>query len=252
MRSLVVIETRELYDSRVRQHIERVELPRLKWVANILEGRQEQDRIVYRHPVPVPVAPQPQSGETAAASSDSSLSLSESAAPPPAAHDFLIVEDMKWDGRTIASLYVLAIAYDPKLQSLRDLRGEHLPLLRAMLDEGLNAVAQRFNVDRRQLLAFMHYPPSFYQMHVHIVLLGGTALAGGALGAAGSRSHLLPDVISTLETAPNFYARASLALVLRESDPLVALLSEPNAPPLPPLTLPAAATATAAAPNADH
>ena len=232
MRSLVVLETRELYDSCVRPHIERVELPRLQWVANIFEGRQEQERIVYRHPVaPVPLT----HGEQAAASSES-----KTAAAAPPAHDFLIVEDMKWDGRTISALYVLAIAYDTQLLSIRDLRGEHLPLLRAMLDEGLDAVAQRYNVDRRQLLAFMHYPPSFYRLHVHIVLLGGSALAGGALGAAGSRAHLLADVISTLEAAPDYYARAGLALVLRESDPLVALLSEPNAPPLPPLPTPTA------------
>ena len=233
VRSLVVLETREQYDSCVRPHIERVELPRLQWVSNILEGRQEQERVIYRHPVPpVPLSHGDQAVAAAAASNGSE---SETAAAAPPAYDFLIVEDMKWDGRTISALYVLAIAYDTSLLSLRDLRGEHLPLLRAMLDEGLNAVAQRYNVDRRQLLAFLHYPPSFYRLHVHIVLLGGSALAGGALGAAGSRAHLLADVISALEVAPDYYARARLALVLRESDPLVALLSEPNAPPLLPL-----------------
>ncbi len=36
--------------------------------------------------------------------------------------EFILLPDMKWDRHTIGSLYLVAIARDPTLRSLRDLR----------------------------------------------------------------------------------------------------------------------------------
>ena len=47
----------------------------------------------------------------------------------------MILPDMKWDKTTLSSFYLLAIAQDRTIRSLRDLRKQHVPLLRGIRDE---------------------------------------------------------------------------------------------------------------------
>lgn len=75
-----------------------------QWVYNILEGREEQDRIILRDPDP----------ETG----------------------FVLLPDFKWDQKDLQNLYLLAICNQRNICSLRDLRSHHLPLLRNMLVKG--------------------------------------------------------------------------------------------------------------------
>ena len=46
---------------------------------------------------------------------------------------FVLVPDLKWDGKDLKSLYLLAIVRQTGIKSLRDLTHEHLPLLRNIL-----------------------------------------------------------------------------------------------------------------------
>ena len=76
----------------------------MQWVRNILDGKAEQDRVLYDD-------------------TDSEAG-------------FVLVPDMKWDGKDLDSLYLLAIARKEGLLSLRELREEHIPLLRNILVKG--------------------------------------------------------------------------------------------------------------------
>lgn len=49
---------------------------------------------------------------------------------------FVLVPDIKWDQKELEDLYVLAIANKRGVLSLRELRQEHLPMLRNMLNNG--------------------------------------------------------------------------------------------------------------------
>ena len=73
---------------------------RLQWVYNILEGKQEADRVIFRD------------------------------------DDFLLLPDLKWSGDQIEDLYVMALVVKRDIGSLRDLNGSHLPLLRDILYKG--------------------------------------------------------------------------------------------------------------------
>lgn len=68
-----------------------------QWVYNILEHKTEVDRIVYEDEDP----------ETG----------------------FVLLPDLKWDGKQVENLYLLALIHPHGIKSLRDLTGEHLPLL---------------------------------------------------------------------------------------------------------------------------
>jgi hypothetical protein len=48
-----------------------------------------------------------------------------------------------------------------------DLRGKHVPMLRAMLASCMNAVETYTGIPRDQVMAYVHYPPRVYQLHVH-------------------------------------------------------------------------------------
>ena len=64
---------------------------------NILEKKAEEERLVFEDPDP----------ETG----------------------FVLLPDMKWDGKQVENLYLIAICHQRGIKSLRDLTEEHLPLL---------------------------------------------------------------------------------------------------------------------------
>jgi len=50
---------------------------------------------------------------------------------------FMLVPDMKWDGKQLEDLYVVALVHDRSLHSIRDLTAEHIPLLENIQKKGL-------------------------------------------------------------------------------------------------------------------
>ncbi|KAG6884716.1 hypothetical protein C0992_005884 [Termitomyces sp. T32_za158] len=131
-------------------------------VENILLGQSEQDKILYSSP------------------------------------DFVILPDMKWDLTTTSSLYLVALVRNRQIRSLRDLRRQHVPLLRAIQREGERVVEEKWALGRGALRMYVHYQPSYYHFHVHIV----NANAAGMMGMAVGQAHLLDDIISLLEIEP--------------------------------------------------
>jgi len=61
------------------------------------------------------------------------------------------------------------------LKTVRDLKQEHLPMLKAIRDESLDAIEKKFNVSRQKILSFFHYQPTFFHLHVHFVHVDRTA-----------------------------------------------------------------------------
>lgn len=75
-----------------------------QWVYNILDGKVEQDRVVFQDPDP----------ETG----------------------FVLLPDFKWDQKDLQNLYLLAICRKRNILSLRELGTDHLPLLKNILEKG--------------------------------------------------------------------------------------------------------------------
>ncbi|KAI4294319.1 HIT-like protein [Schizophyllum commune Loenen D] len=186
----MVRETPETYANIVEPYISSIPKSRTQWlvVLDILEGRAEQEKVLYNCP------------------------------------DFILVPDMKWDLTTISSLYICAIARVEGLRSLRDLRGEHIPLLKGIQREATRVVAEKWPaVGAGGLRMFIHYQPTYYHFHVHIVNVnGGESIARMAVGTA----HLLDDVISLLEVQPDIYARTTLTYSLGDQHGLYAALTD--------------------------
>lgn len=161
----------------------------LEWVYNILEHKQEKERIVFEDKDP----------ETG----------------------FILLPDLKWDGRNIESLYLLGIVHKHDIKSLRDLNGSHLDLLRNLRQSSKDAISKSYGINPNQLRMYFHYQPSFYHLHVHI-----NPVRNDAPGIWCEKSHMLDTVINNLELMPDYYQRATLPFVLYEGNKLLDLYEQ--------------------------
>lgn len=176
-----------------------------QWVYNILDHKKESDRIIFEDP-------------------DKDIG-------------FVLLPDLKWDGKTLETLYAVAIVHRMNLKSIRSLNADHLPLLQNIRDKGVAAIKRLYGLERSQLRIYFHYQPSFYHLHVHF-----TYLKYDAPGIFCEKSHLLDTVIDNIELMSDYYTKATLSFVIRATDPyLVKYL---------PQTSGSGVTATPAAPAA--
>ncbi|KAF5351572.1 hypothetical protein D9758_007223 [Tetrapyrgos nigripes] len=220
-RSILVRETPELYKRITEPYIANFPPSRTQWVTEILSGRAEQNKILFSSP------------------------------------EFVILPDMKWDLHTVGSLYLVAIVRDPSLRSLRDLRGDleaespetkkrkidasipapgseepsaestparihplgHIGLLKTIRFEAYRVAAEKWGIKPGGLRMWIHYQPSYYHFHVHIV---NAEYEGAGMGMAVGQAHLLEDVISLLENSPRIFETITLTYGLGEQHGLYA------------------------------
>ena len=116
--SHLVLETPDLYQSVTLPHINSEQFS-LQWVYNVLEHKKEVERIIFEDP-------DPEVG-------------------------FILAPDFKWSGQSTSDLYCLAIVHQRGLKSLRDLRGEHLPLLRNIRHQAVAAVCRKYDLQPSQV-----------------------------------------------------------------------------------------------------
>lgn len=77
----------------------------LQWVYNILEHKSETERIIFEDP-------DPEAG-------------------------FILLPDLKWDGKNIENLYLLALPVKRGILSIRDLNEKNLPLLNNIYEKSV-------------------------------------------------------------------------------------------------------------------
>ena len=163
-----VTETPEIYRKYVRPYMSKCrEEGRLNWVFNIIDGKAEQENVLYR------------SQETN--SND----------------DYLLLPDLNWDRSTISSLHLLGIVVRRDIWSVRDLKKSHVSWLRNLRSTLAASVSKLYEgVEDDMLKFYIHYQPTYYHFHIHIVHVNldpaATQSVGKALG--------LENIISQLET----------------------------------------------------
>ncbi|KAH8417367.1 hypothetical protein KR222_009876 [Zaprionus bogoriensis] len=184
----LINETPDLYETVTLPYINSSQFS-LDWVYNIIDHKQEADRIVFED----------KDAETG----------------------FILLPDLKWDGRNEENLYLLGIVRQRDIKSLRDLNASHLPLLRNLRQSAKQAIQKRYGLNPTQLRMYFHYQPSFYHLHVHINLI-----RNDAPGIWCEKAHMLDTVINNLELVSDYYQRAHLPFVLYEGNKLLDLYDE--------------------------
>lgn len=186
----MVSETFDQYQQITLPYIEKSQFS-LKWVENILDGKAEQESVLYN---------------------DSDQK-----------NGFLLLPDLKWDRKSLDSLYFSAIVQRRGIKSIRDLTAEHLPLLENIKRAGCKAIAEKFKVESKNLRIFFHYQPSYYHLHIHFV-----HLKAEPIGATIGQAHLLDDVIDNLRLDSNYYQKKTLHYTLKINHLLVEMLRKNN------------------------
>lgn len=163
-----VTETPEIYRDKIRPFIQtKRDQGRLNWVFNIIEGLKEAEDIIYR------------------------TKLGEAGD-----EGFLLAPDLNWDRSTLDALHLLAIVERRDIWSLRDLKKKHIPWLQHMKAKLTYATVATYpSIETDQLKLYVHYQPTYYHFHIHIVHV---ALEAGATQATG-KAVSLDSIIETLK-----------------------------------------------------
>jgi len=154
-----VTETPQIYRDRIRPYmLSKREQGRLNWVFNIIEGREEVEDVIYRTPLG-------KAGE----------------------EGFLLLPDLNWDRKTLEALHLLGIVERRDIWSVRDLKKKHIPWLQHMKARFVEATERVYPlIEPDQLKLYVHYQPTYYHFHIHIVHAqleaGATQATGRAIG----------------------------------------------------------------------
>ena len=94
---------------------------------------------------------------------------------------------------------------DKRLRTLRDLRGEHCGLLQRIYTQGCRQIRAETGRDPNQIMVYIHYPPSVYQLHVHFKYPVSPS-------HDAFRVHPVLNIINNLKINSDYYARSALHL----------------------------------------
>lgn len=172
---------------------------RLDWIFNIIEGRKEQEDIIVR-------AHNTRTGALTEIDQEG----------------FLLLPDLNWDRKTMSGLHLLALVERRDIWSLRDLRKKHVGWLRTMRDKLLDATVKVYceqGVERDMLKLYVHYQPTYYHFHIHIVHVmleasGHTQSTGKAFGLENliSQLEMMTDPSPSLPYVSDFPSRGDRTL----------------------------------------
>ena len=196
-----VQETPQMYREHIRPYLQqqREAQGRLDWMRNIIDGKVEVKDVIYR---------------------------------TPKDHDsdggFLMLPDLNWDRKSMESLHLLGIVERNDIWSLRDLKKKHIRWLNDMRTKFLEATVKTYpELEKDQLKLYVHYQPTYYHFHIHIVHI---ALEAGATQATG-KAVGLESIISQLETMTGDdeagMDSVTLTYTLGEADDLWTQIFEP-------------------------
>ena len=115
--------------------------PCKQWVHEVLGSKRETDRIKLRTPDFV------------------LLPDVDAFYKRPKPSPFLWQEVTRWRARRPA-FHWLAVVNDTSLRTIRDLRGEHIPMLVRLYHTCCQKIREETGVSSDQVMAYIHYPPS--------------------------------------------------------------------------------------------
>mmetsp|Transcript_4862 Transcript_4862/g.6862 ORF Transcript_4862/g.6862 Transcript_4862/m.6862 type:complete len:313 (-) Transcript_4862:148-1086(-) len=170
-------ETAEIYRSVAKPIIDAVPESDIEWVYNIIDGKKEQENVLL------------QKGDDG----------------------YMCFVDYKWEDKSQKKgLHLLGLPTERKtLRSIRDLRGEHLAMLKKMREDILLEINKRFSIPSSQVLAYFHYYPTFWHLHIHF-----QHVLGSSMGREIGRAIPLDDVIENLTADGNYYAKATITCMV--------------------------------------
>ena len=107
------------------------------------------------------------------------------------------------------------------IRSLRDLNETHLPLLESFYNDGKKLIAEKYNCKPNELRAFLHYPPSYYYLHIHYLHVGLEDFS-----ACVNRAFDLNEVIQNIKLKNNYYQTITIDQTVKVGSKLYEYLTK--------------------------
>jgi m7GpppX diphosphatase len=170
----LIVESPEMNNSPIMQAFisKEVNRPCKQWIHEVISSKREKERVKLRTP------------------------------------DFVLLPDIIKDRFKIdiksERWHWLAVATEKELRTLRDLKGTHIPMLENLYSLTIKKIQDELGMDPEQIIAYIHYPPSVYQLHVHFKHVAGIKDT--------QRIHPLLKVIHNLKNDPEYYSKSHLNL----------------------------------------
>ena len=118
----------------------------------------------------------------------------------------------------------LVIMADPGLRSIRDLRGEHAPMLERMHRLCVEAIQREYRVAAEDIMVFANYPPSVYKLHFHFCVPFFKPTAYDAF-----RMHTLSSILNNLRIHPEYYRLSTFQIPVHRNSDLYRAIGSPDA-----------------------
>jgi len=191
---VIMQETPELFSKKtVRAFMnQEIRRPSKQWISSIIDGTQEREQVILQ--------------------TDDYILLPDTERVnryyrPQARGDMTAYRRQSSNNRWV--LNWLAIASDKNLHTMRDLRGKHTQMLRDILTDGTKIIEQRTGIPQAQVMAYVHYPPSVYQLHVHFAFPYGQHCHRDTY-----RVHSVQTIINNLEIDPEYYTKTTIPIAI--------------------------------------
>ena len=165
-----VLETPKMYEQFVEPYIRTMKGDKIKWVYNILFEGKESETFIYHDPDPV--------------------------------DGFVLLPDLKWDRINKESLYLCCIVKRLDISSIRDLNERHLVFLQKLNKRVKSISSSAYGLEPDELKIYVHYQPSYYHFHLHIVHINFSGLGDGMIAG---KAILLDQIIENIRVRGDYY-----------------------------------------------
>ena len=181
-------ETYDTYLKKTLPFINSIQQNDCKWIFNIFENKTEE---------PIGEAPSKQ---------------------------FIILKDytIANDNKTLICLG-LPIPKYAYIKSLRDLTKKELPLLEEFYKEGKKIIAKKYNCKEEEIKAFLHYPPSFYYLHVHYQSVNNPNVQSSS---SVNRAIDLNEIIENIKLRDDYYQKVAIDHIVQVNSKLFKALTQ--------------------------
>jgi m7GpppX diphosphatase len=194
-----------------------VKRPSKQWITSIIAGEQEREQVVMRTEEFVLLPDTERVNRYWRIQTNVHHASGTTARPPK--------NTVACKSPPKLTLNWLSIVHDLSIRTLRDLRGKHVPMLKRMLDACMASIEEQTGIPRDQVMAYVHYPPSVYQLHVHFSYPYGQYCHRDAY-----RVHSLGAIINNLEIDSEYYSKATLYLAMYKQSPHYQALTASDEP----------------------
>ena len=112
------------------------------------------------------------------------------------------------------------------IKSIRDLTQKELPLLEEFYNEGKKIIAKKYGCKTNEIKAYLHYPPSFYYLHIHYTNVNDP---NNMSSSAINRAIDLNEIIQNIKMMNDYYQKITIDHIVQVNSKLYnALISEKN------------------------